>query len=62
MERINDTHRRYPRTLQEAFGPYAHNHISEKDGPLDKEEVLIIIGCGLILAAMAVILVLAWVL
>lgn len=23
MERINDTHRSYPRTLQEALGPYA---------------------------------------
>lgn len=29
MERINDTHRAYPRTLEQAFGPHCNQHISE---------------------------------
>lgn len=26
---MNDTPRRYPRTMQEAFGPYVNHHIDE---------------------------------
>lgn len=60
MEQINDTHRGYPRTLVEAFGPHCCTHITDPDQP-DWQDgvvyagVLIAALLGLILIATGVI-------
>ena len=33
MEHFNDTHRQYPRTLEQAFGPHCRRVIEESDPP-----------------------------
>jgi len=42
------TTRRYPRTMQEAFGPYANCHISEPYAPMRLADK-IIVGAGLLI-------------
>ena len=47
--------RRYPRTLEEAFGPYARGSISEPYTPMHKADKIvltasIIVGIGLLVA------------
>ena len=48
--------RRFPRTLNEAFGPYTSTHITEDKAFSDWDGVAIIVGC-----IVAVIVVYAWV-
>lgn len=42
------TTRRHPRTMQEAFGPYANRHISEPYSPMRLADK-IIVGAGLVI-------------
>lgn len=47
--------RRYPRTMEEAFGPYARGSISEPYTPMHKADKIvltasIIVGIGLLVA------------
>jgi len=39
--------RKYSRTLNEAFGPYTSNTISEPDRPMDWQDKLVLAGCAL---------------
>jgi hypothetical protein len=39
------TTKRHPRTLNEAFGPYAGGPISEPYAPMDKADKIVIGGC-----------------
>jgi hypothetical protein len=48
--------RRYPRTLQEAFGPYCGHHITEPK-PLHPHDRLVIRASVLAAVALAVILI-----
>jgi len=43
--RKHPTTRRYPRTMQEAFGPYTDNHIHEFENPLDKHDRIAVTVC-----------------
>lgn len=45
--------RKYPRTLNEAFGPYAGSKIEEAGMPFDKADAIVIWGC-VIAAAVSV--------
>ena len=47
--------RKYPRTLQEAFGPYTSRHIAE---PMDKPDVIVAIASA---AACVALLVILWI-
>lgn len=55
---MNNTTRRHPRTLNEAFGPYTSQHISERRAPVPLGEasagaVLAIVG-GIAFASLLV--------
>lgn len=42
------TTKRHPRTLEEAFGPYARGAISEPYTPMDREDKIVIGGCAIV--------------
>lgn len=51
--------RKYPRTMNEAFGPYAHQcPIVEPQRPIDWQDRVVIAGS--VIAAVALAVVLAW--
>lgn len=37
--------RRYPRTLNEAFGPYTSQHITEDKPPMPAADVVVVVTC-----------------
>lgn len=43
---VNDAPRGYPRTLQQAFGPYTSNEIQEPVRPFDTADVIVMVGCA----------------
>lgn len=47
--------RKYPRTLQEAFGPYTDSRIEEPKESFDREDKLVMKWCAVIVIALAVI-------
>jgi hypothetical protein len=49
---MNDTTKRFARTLNEAFGPYAEMHID--DEPIDRGELAIVWGCAVVAMAVTV--------
>ena len=51
-----NTTRKFPRTLEEAFGPYARGPIHEPDAPMPTADKIVVVG-GLILMAVVVALV-----
>ena len=52
-----NTTRRYPRTLTEAFGPYAHgSQLQPQQDPMPTADKVVVVG-GLILMAVVVALV-----
>jgi len=40
--------RKYPRTLQQAFGPYTSSHIEEHKQPMDWQDVVVTVACCVI--------------
>jgi hypothetical protein len=54
------TTRKFPRTLEEAFGPYQRGPIHEKKQPMDPADKLVIIVCTLISAAMLAMALANW--
>lgn len=51
--------RKHPRTLVEAFGPYAHgNQIVEPDRPFDWQDVVVMAGCALTFVGWILVMVL----
>ncbi len=50
---MNDTTRRYSRTLEEAFGPYQRGQLSEQNTPpMDPADKMVIVVCIMLAAAM----------
>ena len=50
-----DTTRKYPRTLEQAFGPYARGPIQEQYEPMPKADRIVVAGCivaGIIMVAL----------
>ena len=53
---LNDTTRKYPRTLEQAFGAHTSRHV-ESDGPkMDWQDKLVIYGCIVCSVAVTVLL------
>ncbi len=53
--------RKYPRTLNEAFGPYAHlGGIQEPARPMDKEDVIVVTISVVVTAALVAFAWLGW--
>lgn len=51
--------RKYPRTMQEAFGPYTDNRIAEEaDRPLDWQDRIVIQACVVCAFALIVVVML----
>lgn len=55
METLNDTARRYPRDMNQAFGPDCNKHITEPDRPYDWQDKLVMTGCVLTMAALGIV-------
>lgn len=48
--------RKYPRTMNEAFGPYAHQcRIEDPERPMDWQDRVVIAGCIVCLIGMAAV-------
>jgi len=50
--------RRYPRTLQEAFGPYASGPIHEPRRPIDRQDKIVMVAS--VVVASALLLMAIW--
>lgn len=51
------TTRRYPRTMQEAFGPYASRHIAEPYAPMPlADKIIVVVGLSIAAGVMAAVL------
>ena len=48
--------RKYPRTMQEAFGPYTSHGIETRRDPMHPTDVIVLIGCALSVAGLALTL------
>lgn len=51
-------HYRYPRTLNEAFGPYTSQDFHEEQDPMPKAD-RIVMGVSIVLAVVLIVLILA---
>jgi hypothetical protein len=51
---MNDTTKRFARTLNEAFGPYTSRRIEDDDEPLDRGELAVVWGCAVVALAVTV--------
>lgn len=58
---MNDTTRRYPRTLEEAFGPYQRGPVHEQNEQrMDPADKLVITVCALASVFMIVMMLAGW--
>jgi hypothetical protein len=56
-----DTTRKYPRTLQEAFGPYASgSQLHTEYDPMPREDKIVVIACAIAAAVLVVMAVFGW--
>lgn len=53
-------HQKFPRTLDEAFGPYTGHHITETNQPFDKGDLAVIAVSAVILVLVAIGIVWGW--
>lgn len=63
MNQLNETTRRYPRTLNEAFGPYADQTpllVKYDEAAFQREDMIVIIACTIASIFMAIIGYLGW--
>lgn len=47
--------RKYPRTLEEAFGPYTGRKFEEVKRPFDREDKIVMWGCAVAFVALTII-------
>lgn len=52
---MNTTTKRFPRTLQEAFGPYTSRTIYTEYTQLDRADKIVLIGCAVIGGAVLIL-------
>lgn len=55
-----NTTRKYPRTLEQAFGPYARGPISEQYDPMPRADKIVTVFGAAVLAGVVVALVMGW--
>jgi hypothetical protein len=53
--------RRYPRTIEEAFGPYARGPIHEPPEPMSRADRIVIYGCAIAGFALVGFMIAGWV-
>lgn len=53
---MNNTTRRYPRTMEEAFGPGHRGNIWHEPSPLHRHDKIVLIGCAVAGVALAAVL------
>ena len=58
MNTSNQTTRKFPRTLSEAFGPYTSQHIEPAPEPMHPHDRVVLRACAL--AAIALVAFLIW--
>lgn len=59
---MTDTTRRYPRTLQEAFGPAAHHsQIVEPFEPIPSDDKVVLIACAIAAVVLLAMVVAGWI-
>jgi hypothetical protein len=46
-----DTTRKYPRTLEEAFGPYARGTLTDEQPPVHRNDQIVMAVCILVIIA-----------
>lgn len=53
--------RKYPRTMQEAFGPYASRHLEPmRQPPMDWQDRVVLAGCAVAAVAVAALMIIEW--
>jgi hypothetical protein len=57
---MNNTTKRYPRTLDEAFGPYQRHGLQEQYSHMPKEDRIVVIASVIALAALGLMAVMGW--
>jgi hypothetical protein len=57
---MNHTTKRYPRTLEQAFGPYARGGIHEPYTPMSFADKFITALCGVILFGLLIAIMAGW--
>jgi hypothetical protein len=57
---MNNTTKRYPRTLDEAFGPYQRHGLQEQYSPMPKEDKIVVIAGVICLAVLGLMAVVGW--
>ena len=55
---INDTHKKYPRTLHEAFPDSPEPNFEEEK--MDKEDRLVLIACAVIFVILVILVIGGW--
>jgi hypothetical protein len=45
--------RKYPRTMQEAFGPYTSHRIDDVERPFDHQDSIVMVACAIAVALLA---------
>ncbi len=58
---MNDTTRKHPRTLEEAFGPYQRHGLVEQYDPMPKADRIVVALCTAAAVALAVFAFLGWI-
>lgn len=53
---MNQTTRTYPRTMEQAFGPYHRGGIYEEVQRMDKSDKIVLAGCAVSILAIAVLI------
>lgn len=53
--------RRYPRTLEQAFGPYARGPIEEPSQPMHKTDRIVLVASALAVVALVGMMIAGWV-
>jgi hypothetical protein len=61
VSQVNNTTRRYPRTMQEAFGPYTSYEQLESEQDLHKPDRIVIIGCLIAGISLIVMVLMGWI-
>lgn len=56
------TTRKYPRTLQEAFGPYAHgSQLHTQYDPMPKEDKIVLVVSAIALVTVVAMMIVGWI-
>lgn len=58
---MNQTTRRYPRTMQEAFGPYTSSNIQEEYPQMPQADKIVLASCAVAAFVLAAFAAVGWI-